>query len=118
MGLRRVSTWRTEQLGFLFVKKWKFYFSTRGYFAMSNATYRQMQEELAEAGIVQVGIDGDRTLWWTRAGVFWEDTGLAAEDVLLLVLDRQRRQDAKLDRLRRKAGGALGVCAAETVRQL
>lgn len=104
MGLRRVSSWYVKPIGFWFWKEWKFYFSTRGHFLMSDSTYRHMREDLAEGGIVRVGNHGDRTLWWTNAGVFWEDSGLPAEDVLLLVLDRQRRQDAKLDRLRREAG--------------
>lgn len=40
-------------------------------------------------------------LWWTDAGLFWADGDLTGEDVELLVWDRQRRQDARLDRLRK-----------------
>ena len=103
MGLRKVSSWRIKQVGVWFWKEWKFYFSTRGFFLMSDRIYRQMREDLAKSGMAAVGRDGDRTLWWTTAGVFWADSGLSAEEVRLLVWDRQRRQDAKLDRLRREA---------------
>ena len=103
MGLRKVSSWRIQQVGW-FWKRWKFYFTTRGYFEMSNKTYQLMPDDLAKSGAVPVGSYDGRRLWWTEAGVFWVDSDLCGEDVLLLALDRQRREDAKLDRLRREAG--------------
>lgn len=47
-----------------------------------------------------VGQDGSRTLWHTADGWFWEDDGLDAEAVALLVWDRTRRRDGQIDRLR------------------
>lgn len=49
---------------------------------------------------VSVGEDGARVLWHTSDGWFWEDDGLDAEAVALLVWDRQRRRDGQIDRLR------------------
>ncbi len=43
----------------------------------------------------------ERTLWHTTEGWFWEDDGLAAEDVSLLLWDRNRRLHSRLDRLRK-----------------
>jgi hypothetical protein len=50
---------------------------------------------------VAVGEDGARTLWHTADGWYWEDDGLEAEAVSLLVWDRLRRRDGQLERLRR-----------------
>lgn len=103
MSLRKVSSWRIEASGWFWSPRRRFYFTTRGFFEMSYETYQQMRDNLAKIGVVNVGIDADRKLWWTKAGVFWADSGLSAEEVMLLVWDRQRRQDAKLDHLRREA---------------
>ncbi len=54
----------------------------------------------AAAEPVSVGEDGARVLWHTADGWFWEDDGLDAEAVALLVWDRRRRRDGQLDRLR------------------
>jgi hypothetical protein len=48
-----------------------------------------------------VGQNGDRTLWHTAEGWFWEDDGLDAEAVALLLWDRTRRLDARIQRLRK-----------------
>lgn len=47
-----------------------------------------------------VGEDGARMLWHTPEGWFWEDDGLDAEAVGLLVWDRARRRDGQVERLR------------------
>jgi len=46
------------------------------------------------------GEDGTRTLWHTADGWYWEDDGLDAEAVALLVWDRTRRRDGQIERLR------------------
>jgi hypothetical protein len=40
--------------------------------------------------------DGRRTLWYFHSKFFWEDEGLEVEDVRALVLQRERRQQRKL----------------------
>ena len=49
---------------------------------------------------VPVGEDGARVLWHTDDGWFWDDDGLDAEAVALLVWDRRRRRDGQIERLR------------------
>jgi hypothetical protein len=55
----------------------------------------------AAAEPTMVGEDGARSLWHTSDGWFWEDDGLDAEAVALLVWDRERRRDGQLERLRK-----------------
>ena len=50
---------------------------------------------------VPAGADGSRVLWHTEDGWFWDDDGLDAEAIALLVWDRRRRRDGQIDRLRR-----------------
>jgi HNH endonuclease len=40
--------------------------------------------------------DGRRALWYFHACFYWEDEGLGVEDVRALVLQRERRQQQKL----------------------
>ena len=44
---------------------------------------------------------GGRTLWWYRDGYWWDDEGLSAEEIGLLLWDRERKRDARFDRLRK-----------------
>lgn len=44
---------------------------------------------------------GGRTLWWYRDGYWWDDEGLTAEEVGLLLFDRGRKREARFDRLRK-----------------
>jgi len=61
------------------------------------------------AAVVAVGSEGaarilhepGRALWLTEDGLYWDDDDLGAEEVGLLVWDRRRKQDARLDRLRK-----------------
>jgi 5-methylcytosine-specific restriction endonuclease McrA len=39
-----------------------------------------------------------RQWWWFRDRFYWEDEGLDAQDVLALVVERERRKQRKLDR--------------------
>ncbi|MGE0250126.1 MAG: HNH endonuclease [Thermoleophilia bacterium] len=49
---------------------------------------------------VPVAADAPRTWWMFHERVFWEDEGLEAEDVMALVLERERRRRRRLDRAR------------------
>jgi len=53
---------------------------------------------------------GTRRWWWFRDCFYWEDEGLAAVDVMALVLERERRKRRKLERahaaMRGERGGA------------
>lgn len=101
MSVRKVTSGRIEKTGFWLFATWKFFTTKTQCFSLSRSAYRQAAARRASAGAAAIGRDGDRTLWWTEAGLFWADGELADDDVELLVWDRQRRQDARLDRLRK-----------------
>lgn len=64
-------------------------------------THERHLATITDGGAVPLATEAGRTLWWTADGCYWEDDGLDADAVALLVWDRQRRQDARLDRLRK-----------------
>lgn len=47
---------------------------------------------------VAVAEDGNRRYWWFHDRLWWEDSGLTADDVRALVLDRERRARRRLER--------------------
>jgi 5-methylcytosine-specific restriction endonuclease McrA len=47
---------------------------------------------------VAVAEQGRRRWWWFHDRFWWEDDGLRAEDVMALVLDRERRARRRLER--------------------
>ena len=101
MSLRKVSSGRIEKSGFWIFSSWRFFTSQSRHFSLTHGEHGRALREIDESGAARIGEDGDRVLWWTDAGLFWADDDLAGEDVELLVWDRQRRQDARLDRLRK-----------------
>lgn len=63
---------------------------------------REAWERLAHGGQpVAIGTDGARRLWAAGGVYYWAEDGMDAEAVALLAWDRERRQDARLDRLRK-----------------
>ncbi len=48
-----------------------------------------------------IGVDGTRRLWFAQGTYYWASDDMDAETVSLLAWDRERRQDARLDRLRK-----------------
>ena len=101
MSLRKVSGGRVEKSGFWIFSNWRFFTSKAQHFSLTASEHRRAARDVEVSGAARIGEDGDRVLWWTDAGLFWADADLAGDDVELLVWDRQRRQDARLDRLRK-----------------
>ncbi|MCY4455148.1 MAG: HNH endonuclease signature motif containing protein [Chloroflexi bacterium] len=101
MSLRKVSSGRIEKSGFWIFSNWRFYTSKSQHFSLTDSEHRRVAREVEATGAARIGEDGDRVLWWTDGGLFWADADLSSDDVELLVWDRQRRQDARLDRLRK-----------------
>jgi 5-methylcytosine-specific restriction endonuclease McrA len=63
---------------------------------------RRAWQRLAAGGEpLLVGSVEGRRLWATADGCYWAEPGLEAEAVALLLWDRGRRQEARLDRLRK-----------------
>ena len=101
MSLRKVGSGRIEKSGFWVFATWKFFTTKTSYFTLTGSEYRQAATRRDMSGVVCIGREDERVLWWTNSGLFWADPELADEDVELLVWDRQRRQDSRLDRLRK-----------------
>ncbi len=77
---------------------------------------RAVEHALAEVGAAAVADDLGRTLWQTADGYYWDDDGLDAEAVALLAWDRLRRQDARVDRLRKIRASEEAVTGARRER--
>jgi 5-methylcytosine-specific restriction endonuclease McrA len=101
MSLGKVGSARIERSGFWIFGSWKFFVTKTRCFALGRSEYRAARRRLEASGVALIGREGDRHLWWSDEGLFWSDAGLAAEDVELLIWDRQRRQGSRLDRLRK-----------------
>ena len=109
MGLRKVTTIRYDKRGWLNVKH-RLWTSKTLYFEFTDKEFNELSAE-HEAGPALIGHHGQRYLWWAEDAFYWEDSGLSAHDVELLIWDRRRRDDAKLERLRtqREAGSAIEI---------
>ncbi len=79
---------------------------TRWMVEMDHAEYQRVLDELAQQGAILLQEPygqpkRGRNLWWTNDGLFWADADLPKEEVLPIIQDRQRKHQARLDRLRR-----------------
>ena len=83
---------------------------TRWEIQMNHSEYQKALDHKAKNGAVLLIEPGGepesvpksgRRLWWANDGLFWADADLQDEEVALLVQDRQRKHQARLDRLRR-----------------
>jgi len=63
--------------------------------------YEAHQAAVAADGAAALHEETGRTLWLTSDGLFWDDEHLDAEAVALLAWDRKRRQDHRIERLRK-----------------
>lgn len=104
MSLRKVTNGRAEKVGFWRFTKMRFYFTKTNYFEINEKGAERFSQELDESGIARVGRDRDRRVLWFIAkeggGLFWADADMTVEEVDLLFWDRERKRDAKFDRLR------------------
>jgi hypothetical protein len=75
----------------------RFVSGRRDFRPVSRMTYRAILREQRDAPVA-VAADERRTWWMFRDRVFWEDDGLAAEEVMALALERDRRRRRRIDR--------------------
>jgi 5-methylcytosine-specific restriction endonuclease McrA len=68
--------------------------------AVSGLKPSVMAEAVQAQQQVPVGVmrGEGRQWWWFHDRFYWEDDGLTADDVMALVLERERRQQRKLER--------------------
>ncbi len=64
---------------------------------ISGLTHRAIMREQASAPVA-IAEDERRTWWMFRGRFFWEDDGLAADEVMALVHDRERRLRRRIER--------------------
>jgi HNH endonuclease len=83
----------------------RFVSGRREFRPVSRMTYRAILRDQRDAP-VPVAADDRRTWWMFRDRVFWEDDGLAPDEVMALALERERRRRRRLDH-------ALDAMAAE-----
>ncbi len=99
MSLNRANVRIEERRGFFgALKEVRLWFARDREFTLNRETWEQVSR--AEEP-VPVGLDGARRLWAADGDYWWADDALDAEAVALLAWDRERRQDARLDRLRK-----------------
>ena len=110
MALRKARYDKIEERGLIFRSYWVFPNKTKEPFKVwRRSTYEKNKAERDEVGAVRVGTEGGgvsgggRDLWWTPSGLFWTDPDMTADQVKLLVEDRKRRTDHKVDRLQKRA---------------
>jgi hypothetical protein len=75
----------------------RFVSGRRDFRPVSRMTYRAILRDQRDAPVA-VAADERRTWWMFRDRIFWEDDGLAAEEVLALALERDRRRRRRIDR--------------------
>ena len=99
-----VSYWHIEKYteGFWKPKRRRRIFFTKTQCCdLSLQQYRRAKGQVESSGFSLIGYAGDPGLWWTSLGMFWAAVALSHDDVALLVWDRQRPQDSRLNRLRK-----------------
>lgn len=65
--------------------------------AISASAHRSIEREQREAPVA-VATEERRTWWMFQDRFFWEDDGLDADDVMALVLERERRRRRRIER--------------------
>jgi hypothetical protein len=75
----------------------RFVSGRREFHFISGLTHRAILRE-QEAAPVAVAEDEGRTWWMFHGRFFWEDEGLAADDVMALVHERERRLRLRVER--------------------
>ena len=99
MSLHRATIRIEERRGFFgALKEVRLWFGRGQQFTLNREAWEQATRSEAP---VAIGLDGARRLWAADGTYYWAEDGMDAEAVALLAWDRERRQDARLDRLRK-----------------
>lgn len=100
MGLQRAKVREEVRKGiFGGVKELRLWTSRAHYYRVRG---RELRDLRAARAPTAVGADRGRTLWATADGYYWDDEGHSAEEVDLVLWDRRRRKDHRLERLRQQ----------------
>jgi 5-methylcytosine-specific restriction endonuclease McrA len=67
-------------------------------------------------GVAEVAREAERVLWWASDGFYWSGAEMTSEEVALVLWDRARRQEARLERLRKLRAREAQVAQAQRAR--
>ncbi|MEX1021911.1 MAG: HNH endonuclease signature motif containing protein [Dehalococcoidia bacterium] len=101
MGLRRATGVEVVRSGFGIFARHEVRSGKRVLSRVDRREYEQATATVQGGGAACLFEGDGRTLWWTADGLYWDDEALDPEAVSLLAWDRRRRQDARVDRLRK-----------------
>lgn len=116
MSLRKATGIELHRSGFGIFARTEVRLGERVLTRLDRRARRRIEAALEAQGATPLVEDGERTLWRTRDGYYWDDDGLDAEAVALLAWDRVRRQDARVDRLRQIRAAEEAVAGARRER--
>ncbi|MQA00379.1 MAG: hypothetical protein GEU80_13805 [Dehalococcoidia bacterium] len=94
MPLTRATSIQVERAGFWFFAEWHVTTS-------DGASFRVPSRRLRDTSPVRAGEQGARTLWHVDGEWYWDTDGLTAEEVELTLWDRDRKREARFERLRK-----------------
>ncbi len=101
MSLRRATGVELRRSGFGIFAVHEVRSSSRVLARLGRRDHQRAAALVETGGAAALHEEPGRTLWWTADGLYWDDEGLDAEAVALLAWDRRRRQNARIDRLRK-----------------
>lgn len=101
MTLRRAPAIELRRSGFGIFATYEVRTAGRVLARLDRRAHRAAEAAVKSQGAALLLDEPGRALWWTADGLYWDDDDLGAEEVSLIVWDRRRKQDARLDRLRK-----------------
>ncbi len=96
---------RAEKVGFWMFASYRVHAGRGETYTVPRRAFERAARDGEAACIVD---GGGRALWMVGEWFYWDTDGLAAEDIELLVWDRERRGEAKLERLRKLRAASRG----------
>ena len=101
MSLRKASGVRVVKSGYWFFAEHCVVTSKGTVGRLDAGEHGRARTAVEAGGVAEVAREHDRVLWWASDGFYWAEPAMTSEDVALLLWDRQRRHDARLERLRK-----------------
>ncbi len=77
--------------------------------SLSRGAHADQLRAQSERPVAVAATEEGRRYWWFRGRFWWEEADLGEDDVMALVLDRERRLARRLDRAHSLMAGELGA---------
>jgi 5-methylcytosine-specific restriction endonuclease McrA len=101
VSLRRASGVEVVKRGFWFLAEHRVVTSKGTLARLDAGEFRRARAAVEAGGVAELAREHDRVLWWASDGFYWSEAAMTHEEVALLLWDRQRRSEARLERLRK-----------------